>query len=129
MGKKIKVTEKNEGTKIAYEQSGSKIIFGDDELMVNAARYQKDWPVTIDVCADNNRNLVLGVGTGRYYVAQIEIPATEYTETVTEKEVTEVIDGEEQTVTVPEVIREAQPIDMGKVTLTLWSLDGLTHIN
>ena len=32
---KIMVVEKNEGEKIAYDVSTTKIIFGDDDLMVN----------------------------------------------------------------------------------------------
>ena len=110
----VKVVEKNPGTKIAYEQDNTKIIFGDDELMVNAAKYQRDWPVQIDICADGNQNLVVGVGTGRYYVAQLDIPATEDTETVVGKEVTE---------------KTAKPLDMSKAVLTLWSLDDLIKTN
>lgn len=125
----IKVVEKNPGTKIAYEQSGTKIIFGDDELMVNAAKYQRDWPVQIDICADGNQNLVVGVGAGRYYVAQLDIPATEYDETETEKEVTEIVDGEEVTKTVTATEKTAQPLDMSKAVLTLWSLDDLIKAN
>lgn len=125
----VKVVEKNPGTKIAYEQDGTKIIFGDDELMVNAAKYQKDWPVQVDICADENSNLVIGVGAGRYYVAQVDIPETEYTETEVEKEVTETVDGEEVTKTVTVTEREAKPLDMGKAVLTLWSMDDLTKAN
>lgn len=125
----VEVVEKNPGTKIAYEQDGTKITFGDDELMVNAAKYQRDWPVQVDVCADGNDNLVIGVGTGRYYVAQLDIPAIEYTETEVEKEVTETVDGEEVTKTVMTTEKEAQPLDMSKAVLTLWSLDDLIKTN
>ena len=125
----VKVVEKNPGTKIAYEQDNTKIIFGDDELMVNAAKYQRDWPVQIDICADGNQNLVVGVGTGRYYMAQLDIPATEYTETEVEKEVTETVDGEEITKTITVTEKTAKPLDMSKAVLTLWSLDDLIKTN
>ena len=69
MATKVKVIEKNEGQKIAWKQSTTKLTFGDDELMVNVAKYQKDWPVQLDICGDRDGNLVLGVGEGRYYVA------------------------------------------------------------
>lgn len=105
----VKVTEKNAGAKIAYEQDGTKITFGDEELMVNAAKYQRDWPVQIDVCADENGSLVIGTGTGRYYVAQLDIPATAYEEAGAEEE----------------AARTALPLDMADVTLTLWSVDDL----
>ena len=36
---KVKVIEKNEGQKIEYEQSGTRLYFGDDEIMINAAKY------------------------------------------------------------------------------------------
>ena len=48
---KVKVIEKNAGEKIAFEQSGTRLIFGDDEIMLNAAKYQKDWPVEVDIAA------------------------------------------------------------------------------
>lgn len=124
MSSKVKVIEKNEGTKIAYKQSTTKITFGDDELTVNCAKYQKDWPVHVDICGDKDGNLVLGVGEGRYYVAQLDIPATEYTEPEPiETETTEDAEGGStmRETTPPEPI----PLDMADVTLTLWSIDGL----
>ena len=51
----VKVIEKNAGPKIAYEQTGTCLIFGDYELMINAAKYQKDWDVTVDICKDKGR--------------------------------------------------------------------------
>ncbi len=125
----IKVVEKNPGEKIAYEQSGTKIFFGDDELMVNAAKYQKDWPVQVDICADENSNLVIGVGVGRYYVAQVDIPATEYKEIEVEAEETAGTDSTEETQTTTKKQLVAQPLDMAKVVLTLWSIDDLKANN
>lgn len=109
----VQIVEKNEGTKIEFEQSGKKLFFGDDEIMVNAAKYQREYPVHLDVCANKDKNLVIGVGEGTYYVAQVDIPAIEYTETETEGETT----------------REALPLDMGDVIVTLWSIDDLTPAN
>ena len=45
----IQVIEKNEGTKLDYEVVGTKLFLGDDEIMVNLAKYEKDEPVHIDV--------------------------------------------------------------------------------
>ena len=103
MASKIEVIEKNEGKKIEWEQSGTRLYFGDDELMLNAAKYQKDWPVSVDVCKDRAGNLTIGTESALRYVAQVEIPAAQYTE-----------DAEN---------REQLPLDMGDVTLTLWSID------
>lgn len=103
MASKINVIEKNEGQKIEWEQSGTRLYFGDDELMLNAAKYQKDWPVSVDICKDRAGNLTIGTESALRYVAQVEIPAAQYTD-----------DGEN---------REQLPLDMGDVALTLWSIE------
>lgn len=110
----VQVIEKNPGTKIAWRQDGTKIVFGDDDLTVKCATRQRDWPVHDDICMDENGNLVIGVGIGRYYVAQIDIPAKQYEE-VPDPEAEEEGGGRQ----VP------LPIDMGGVVLTLWGLDNL----
>ena len=106
----IQIVEKNEGTKIAVEQRGKKIAFGDDDLVIRCDNRQRDIPVTVDVCADDNDNLVIGVGVGRYYVAQVEIPAIQYAEVEEEGE----------------THLEPVPLDMGDVVVILWSIDDLT---
>jgi hypothetical protein len=70
------VIEKNEGKKIAYELNGTRLSFADGELTLNLARYQQDDPVTRDIMVDSEGYLTNG--RGRYYVAQVEIPAKEY---------------------------------------------------
>lgn len=102
----MQVIEKNEGVKIAYEENGPMIFLGDYELMINASKYQRDWPVHIDICSNRDNQLVVGTGEGLYYVAQFDIPATKYTEPATEEEIPKPI-----------------AIDMNEVALTLWSLD------
>ena len=104
----VKVYEVNKGEKIAYEQSGTRLFFGDDELMVNAAKYQKDWDVEVDICKDKAGNLTIGTESAERYVAQIMIPAAKYNE-ITEGE----MDGG----------REQLPLDMGEVELHLWSIE------
>lgn len=101
------IINKNEGTKIPYEVSGKRITF-DDDLSLNLAKQEKDWPVHIDICQDADSNLCTGTGHGLYYVAQIDIPAAVYSEPETEDENS-----------------EKQPLDMDTVTLTLWSIDDL----
>lgn len=104
------VKEMNEGTKIPYEVDGTRVCLNDD-LTINLAARQKDWPVHIDVCNDADGNFVIGTGSGVYYVAQFDIPAQEYAEPVDEE-------------TPPEPL----PLDMDKVTMSLWSLDVLVPI-
>ena len=106
---KIIVAEKNEGEKIPYEVSGTKIIFGDDELMVNCKSRERDYEVTLDVCKET-----VGVNTeAREYVAQVTIPARQYEEVDT---------GEEDEDGKPIKERVPLPFDMKKCTLTLWAL-------
>lgn len=102
----MQIIEKNEGPKIAYEENDPKVTLGDDELMLNMAKYQRDWPVHIDICSNRDKQLVIGVGEGLYYVAQFDIPERKYTEPESEEETPEPI-----------------PIDMSEVVLTLWNLD------
>jgi len=103
------IIEKNIGEKIDYVVNGSKITF-DDQLMLKLTKYEKDWPVHKDICMDADGDLTLGVGDGLYYVAEIDIPAREYEEPESE---------EDQPV--------AKPLDMNKVTLTLWSIEDLVE--
>lgn len=111
---KIIVVEKNEGEKIAYEVSGTKIIFGDDELMVNIKSRERDDEVTLDICKDTQNGLTVGVNTeAREYVAQVAIPARRY----------EIVDtGDKDESGNPIMERKPLPFDMAKCTLTLWAL-------
>lgn len=104
------VINKNEGEKIPYTVSKTKIDFDDGMLTMKLERYQKDWPIHKDICMDADGNLTMGVGDGLFYVAEVDIPAREY-------QVQETAEGEEETAPVP------LPLDMDKVTLTLWSLE------
>lgn len=127
--KKVKVIEKNAGEKIAFEQSGTRLIFGDDEIMLNAAKYQKDWPVEVDICRDKADNLTIGTASGLRYVAQVMIPAATYAETVIEEPEAPEADAEgaEQTenggMNQQNVQRDKNPLDMGDVTVVLWSIE------
>ena len=105
----VQVVEVNSGTKIDWEQTGTKIFFGDDEIMVNVAKYQQDEERTIDIVIDRSGNLAIGADSGIRYAAQIEIPANEY----------EYIENEET----EETERVKVPLDMANVILKLWSID------
>ena len=100
------VLEKNAGKKIPYSVSGTKITF-DDDLTINLAKRQQDWETHIDVCFDENDDLVIGAAAGRSYVAEIDIPPFEYAEPKEESE--------------QEI--SALPLNMDKVKLTLWAID------
>ena len=99
------IIEKNAGEKIPYEVNGKKVTF-DDDLTINLAKRQKDDPEHIDVCFDRDGELVIGTAAGRAYVAEIDIPAREYTTP----------EGEDEQ---PEPV----PLDMETVTLSLWAIE------
>lgn len=100
------IVEKNEGPKIPYSVDGTRVTFNDD-LTINLASREQDWPVNIDICFDEDRALAIGAAAGRAYVAQLDIPARRYTY--------EEVDGELQ--------RNPLPLDMDTVTLTLWAIE------
>ena len=107
----MKVVEKNTGRKIDYELRGYKLSFADDEIVLRLDRYQRDETITLDIMADNQGFLVMS--KGRFYVAQVEIPARQYEE-ITEGE------GEEQ-----ETHFEPIPLNTDDVTLYLFSIEGI----
>ncbi len=100
------VIEMNTGTKIDYEVTGNKICF-DDDLTLNLAKREEDDPVHIDICYDADETLVIGTAAGRSYVAQIDIPARQYTETVEDDETADI---------------EPVPFDIDNITLYLWAI-------
>ena len=90
------VIEKNVGPKMAYEVTGNKITFGDDEITLNLSKYERDEEVQIDICRDDDHILI--AGPSKYFVANIIIPARQYEDD------------------------EPVPFDIGNVTLVLWAL-------
>lgn len=113
------IVEKNKGEKIPYRVSGRKICF-DDDLTINLAKRQQDEDVHIDVCYDQDHELVIGASAGRKYVAEIDIPPKEYVKPDGEED-----GGAEDAGNTPEseAVPEAKPLDMNKVKLTLWAID------
>lgn len=99
------VIEKNPGEKIPYEVHGTKLTF-DDELTLNLAKLEKDWPIHKDICMDADGNLNASPTGSEYYVAQVDIPAAEYEPGETEED--------------PPV---KKPLNMDNVVLTLWAID------
>lgn len=124
MANSVQVIEKNEGPKIAWSQKDSKLIFGDDDLAIRCDTRQRDYPVHVDICADDDGNLITGVG--RYYIAQIDIPAAKYEEREAEQLSMAEMDGGAYA---DAVERERLPLDMADVVLTLWDVSGYTPAN
>lgn len=112
----MKIVERNAGQKIDYELRGTRLSFADGELTIDLARYQQDDPVTRDIMVDSEGYLTNG--RGRYYVAQVEIPAKEYEEIPVE-------DGESGDEMDGGTERRALPLNTDDVTLHLFSIEGI----
>lgn len=105
------VVEKEPGTKIEYSAAGNMISFRDGELSLDLSRFERDFPVHIDICENAFRMLTMGIS--RKYVAQIDIPARKYTE------VQDGVDEEGN----PKMVMQPVPFSMDNVTLTLWEVE------
>lgn len=148
----MKVTELNEGKKIAYAVKKTVLTLDGGRIALDLQKYQKDYPVTLDFMTDGEGNLLMNAFDSlRAYVAEIRLPAYE-TETVeVEDEETAVADttpaDEQDAAAQAGVTEEAQdaetvaqgetqkktvtrrlPLDMSKVELDLFAIDGI-YIN
>lgn len=148
----MKVTELNEGKKIAYAVKKTVLTLDGGRIALDLQKYQKDYPVTLDFVTDGEGNLLMNAFDSlRAYVAEIRLPAYE-TETVeVEDEETAAADttpaDEQDAAAQAGVTEEAQdtetaaqgetqkktvtrrlPLDMSKVELDLFAIDGI-YIN
>lgn len=148
----MKVTELNEGKKIAYAVKKTVLTLDGGRIALDLQKYQKDYPVTLDFMTDGEGNLLMNAFDSlRAYVAEVRMPAYE-TETVeVEDEETAAADttpaDEQDAAAQAGVTEEAQdaeaaargemqkktvtrrlPLDMSKVELDLFAIDGI-YIN
>lgn len=148
----MKVTELNEGKKIAYAVKKTVLTLDGGRIALDLQKYQKDYPVTLDFVTDGEGNLLMNAFDSlRAYVAEVRLPAYE-TETVeVEDEDTAAADttqADEQDAAeeagVTEEMQDAEavaqgetqkktvtrrlPLDMSKVELDLFAIDGI-YIN
>lgn len=148
----MKVTELNEGKKIAYAVKKTVLTLDGGRIALDLQKYQKDYPVTLDFMTDGEGNLLMNAFDSlRAYVAEVRLPAYE-TETVeVEDEETTAADAtpadEQDAAAQAGVTEEAQdteagaqgetqkktvtrrlPLDMSKVELDLFAIDGI-YIN
>lgn len=148
----MKVTELNEGKKIAYAVKKTVLTLDGGRIALDLQKYQKDYPVTLDFMTDGEGNMLMNAFDSlRAYVAEVRLPAYE-TETVeVEDEETVVADttpadeqdaaaqagvtGEMQDAeavaqgeTQKKTVTRRLPLDMSKVELDLFAIDGI-YIN
>ena len=112
------------GNHIPYETTSKSIIFGDEDLSINLKNREQDEKTLIDICSDNDGFLVVGTAAGLRYVAQVEIPARQYTEQQQanpnyDPEAEAGAETASQTITV----REPVPFDIDNCTIYLWGME------
>lgn len=148
----MKVTELNEGKKIAYAVKKTVLTLDGGRIALDLQKYQKDYPVTLDFMTDGEGNMLMNAFDSlRAYVAEVRLPACE-TETVeVEDEETVAADttpadeqdaaeeagvtGETQDAeavaqgeTQKKTVTRRLPLDMSKVELDLFAIGGI-YIN
>ena len=148
----MKVTELNEGKKIAYAVKKTVLTLDGGRIALDLQKYQKDYPVTLDFITDGEGNLLMNAFDSlRAYVAEVRLPAYE-TETVEvededpaaadttpadEQDAAEEagVTGETQDAettaqgeTQKKTVTRRLPLDMSKVELDLFAIDGI-YIN
>lgn len=148
----MKVTELNEGKKIDYAVKKTMLTLDGGRIALDLQKYQKDYPVTLDFMTDGEGNMLMNAFDSlRAYVAEVRLPAYE-TETVeVEDEETAAADttpadeqdaaeeagvtGETQDAeagaqgeTQKKTVTRRLPLDMSKVELDLFAIDGI-YIN
>lgn len=148
----MKVTELNEGKKIAYAVKKTVLTLDGGRIALDLQKYQKDYPVTLDFMTDGEGNLLMNAFDSlRAYVAEVRLPAYE-TETVeVEDEESDAADttpadeqdaaeeagvtGEAQDAettaqgeTQKKTVTRRLPLDMSKVELDLFAIGGI-YIN
>lgn len=116
---------KTPGKHIVYDTTSKSIIFGEDEdLSINLKNREQDETTLIDICSDSDGFLVVGTAAGLRYVAQVEIPARQYTEEEQENpnydpEAEEGAEARNKTI----VVREPVPFDIDNCTIYLWGME------
>lgn len=111
----MKIINKEEGRKVAYAVDKTVLSIGGGELMADLQRYQRDFPVHLNICL--NEYGMLNMGLAERYVAEVDIPAKVYTY---------MQDGVDEN-DAPRMRQEVTPLDMEDVVLTLWSMEGSTY--
>lgn len=148
----MKVTELNEGKKIAYAVKKTVLTLDGGRIALDLQKYQKDYPVTLDFVTDGEGNLLMNAFDSlRAYVAEIRLPAYE-TETVEvedeESDAADTTQADEQDAaeeagvtgeaqdsettaqgeTQKKTVTRRLPLDMSKVELDLFAIGGI-YIN
>lgn len=120
----VKKVPENAENVIDYSVRKNVLSLNDSEISVNLAKKERDDAVHLDFCFDYSGGLVSGVGADtERYVAQVDIPARQYTDTVEDNPDYDP-DKEESMDNRPTITKhEAVPFSMDNVVLTLWEVE------
>ncbi len=105
------INEKNCGIYVPFTLDGTSLDLRSGALTLDLQSFERDYPVHLDISADEYGALVLGPGFR--YVAELDIPAREYELTV---------DAADD-FGFPKLLKKAKPFNPDKVGLTLWALE------
>ena len=105
------VTEKNIGRYVAFALDGTRISLSDGALTLDLSAFERDYPVHLDISADETGALVLG--PSRRYVAELDIPAR----------MVAIIPGDADDFGFPKLRKVPEPLDTDSIKLTLWALE------
>ncbi|MBQ9269654.1 MAG: hypothetical protein IJ206_09085 [Oscillospiraceae bacterium] len=94
---------------VSYEIDGNVISFNDEELTIKLSKKERDELVRLYIVEDETGGLVTSTRGGRWYVAEIVIPARRYIETA----------GNEEGQTNAEPV----PFDIDRCELILWEME------
>lgn len=97
---------------VEYSLDGNMLSFGDDELIINLKKKERDFDAEVDICKDYSGGLIASAGgDAERYLAQIFIPAREYVDEDT---------GEQDEEGREIINHNPVPFSTKNVTLTLW---------
>jgi hypothetical protein len=105
------LNNKNAGTYIKYELKGTRLSLRDEELTLDLSRYERDFPVHLDI--SENAFGMLIMGPSHRYIAEIDIPAREF----------KIVKGEKDDLGFPKLSKIVLPFCTDKVSLTLWAVE------
>ena len=119
----MKITKMPEDGKkfIDYSIRKDTIDFGDGELTMKLSKKERDDATTIDVVQDYTGGLITSTAGGERYLAQIYIPAREYTEKEVPNPNYPGGEGSNEPETITE--REPVPFSMDRCELRLWEME------
>lgn len=123
----VKHYPEEEGNFLSWEIMKNNLSLNDGEMIINLEKKERDDEVQLDICTDYTGGLVMGTSDGERYMAQIIIPAREYTEREEENPNYRMLseEGEDSmgTESKTRFVKDPVPFSMDRCTLILWKME------